>query len=273
MLDLMKSFTNTTLQASVTPIEIDGEFYFLPSELEGPLGFVDLADSLRKSPGFVRDVDYILLRGAQTSQFRDAQSKRSITPVAANIHTMIVLTESGLYALLFKSAKERAVEFRVWVTSEVLPALRKTGKYAVEAAKDRLANTTSEFKAACELAGLFGFTGNQQLLAASKAVMKVHGVDCHHLLEADLKSEVQERLLTATDVGLRLTPRQGPQVTNRRLEQAGLQAETRNAKNELVWRLTDTGKQYGVYLDTGKKSSTGVPVQQIKWYERVVGVL
>ncbi len=40
-----------------------------------------------------------------------------------------VVTESGLYALIFKSRKEEAKKFRKWVTSEVLPSIRKTGSY------------------------------------------------------------------------------------------------------------------------------------------------
>lgn len=40
-----------------------------------------------------------------------------------------VITESGLYHLIFKSRKEAAVRFRRWVTTEVLPEIRKHGIY------------------------------------------------------------------------------------------------------------------------------------------------
>jgi prophage antirepressor-like protein len=40
-----------------------------------------------------------------------------------------VISESGLYALIFKSRKAEAKRFRKWVTSEVLPAIRKDGEY------------------------------------------------------------------------------------------------------------------------------------------------
>lgn len=42
---------------------------------------------------------------------------------------MLFITESGLYALIFRSNKPDAKAFRKWVTSEVLPAIRKTGGY------------------------------------------------------------------------------------------------------------------------------------------------
>ena len=44
--------------------------------------------------------------------------------------TVNCVNESGLYALIFGSKLESAKRFKRWVTSEVLPAIRKTGKYA-----------------------------------------------------------------------------------------------------------------------------------------------
>ena len=43
---------------------------------------------------------------------------------------MLTISESGLYALIFRSRKPEAKRFRKWVTAEVLPALRKRGYYA-----------------------------------------------------------------------------------------------------------------------------------------------
>ena len=43
-----------------------------------------------------------------------------------------LVNESGLYNLIFRSNKPEAKAFRKWVTSEVLPSLRKTGTYAIE---------------------------------------------------------------------------------------------------------------------------------------------
>lgn len=45
---------------------------------------------------------------------------------------MSVINESGLYTLIMRSNKPEAKRFRKWVTSEVLPALRKTGRYSVK---------------------------------------------------------------------------------------------------------------------------------------------
>jgi len=50
------------------------------------------------------------------------------TPSRGNPNRVIV-SESGMYALVFKSRKPAARRFRKWVTSEVLPSIRKTGSY------------------------------------------------------------------------------------------------------------------------------------------------
>jgi prophage antirepressor-like protein len=42
-----------------------------------------------------------------------------------------IINESGLYNLIFRSNKPEAKRFRKWVTSEVLPAIRKTGAYSI----------------------------------------------------------------------------------------------------------------------------------------------
>ncbi|WP_320008474.1 BRO family protein [Maridesulfovibrio sp.] len=49
------------------------------------------------------------------------------------------ISESGLYALIFKSRKPEAKKFRKWITSEVIPSLRKTGCYAMGQGADQSA--------------------------------------------------------------------------------------------------------------------------------------
>ena len=44
---------------------------------------------------------------------------------------MMLISESGLYTLIMRSNKPEAKVFRKWVTSEVLPSIRKTGSYSV----------------------------------------------------------------------------------------------------------------------------------------------
>lgn len=48
-----------------------------------------------------------------------------------------LVNESGLYTLILRSSKPEAKAFRKWITSEVLPALRKTGAYAIGQTKEQ----------------------------------------------------------------------------------------------------------------------------------------
>lgn len=52
--------------------------------------------------------------------------------------SLAVINESGLYSLILKSRKAEAKRFKKWVTSEVLPSIRKTGKYDVRTASGPL---------------------------------------------------------------------------------------------------------------------------------------
>jgi prophage antirepressor-like protein len=48
----------------------------------------------------------------------------------------LVINESGLYTLMIRSRDEKAKPFRKWVTSEVLPAIRRTGYYSITQSQD-----------------------------------------------------------------------------------------------------------------------------------------
>lgn len=75
-----------------------------------------------------------------------------------------LINESGMYALIFGSKLEKAREFKRWVTSEVLPTLRKTGRY--EVAEDQSVNQLlAEF-------GDFKVTYVQQMVEFKDALEK-----------------------------------------------------------------------------------------------------
>lgn len=52
-----------------------------------------------------------------------------------------VITESGLYSLVLSSRKPEAKAFKRWITSEVLPSIRKTGSYSVQQTQTALPTT------------------------------------------------------------------------------------------------------------------------------------
>lgn len=62
------------------------------------------------------------------------------TPTKSGVQTMTFVTESGLYSLIFGSKLESAKQFKKWVTSDVLPSIRKHGMYATEATVESMLN-------------------------------------------------------------------------------------------------------------------------------------
>ena len=59
----------------------------------------------------------------------------------------IYINESGLYTFLFKSRMKKALEFQLWIVNEVLPNLRKYGKYEVnKKIKNKLKNLNNKIK-------------------------------------------------------------------------------------------------------------------------------
>lgn len=94
----------------VRTIVIDGEPWFVGNDCAKALGYKNLYNGVNKN---VDDED------------------RRVSPVesASGIQQTTIINESGLYSLIFGSKLDSAKKFKRWVTSEVLPSLRKTGTY------------------------------------------------------------------------------------------------------------------------------------------------
>ncbi|MCZ4053246.1 hypothetical protein NAI64_05835 [Oxalobacter sp. OxGP1] len=69
------------------------------------------------------------------STLDDDEKDVGITDTLGGKQKSTIINESGLYALILRSRKPEAKRFRKWVTSEVLPAIRKTGSYSLTITK------------------------------------------------------------------------------------------------------------------------------------------
>ncbi|MBJ6289303.1 ORF6C domain-containing protein [Staphylococcus aureus] len=94
----------------VRTLEVDGEPYFIGKDVADILGYANGRDALSK---------HVDAEDKLTSQIATAGQNRNVT----------IINESGLYSLIFSSKLENAKRFKRWVTSEVLPTLRRTGTY------------------------------------------------------------------------------------------------------------------------------------------------
>lgn len=98
----------------IRTMNVDGEPYFIGKDVAEVLGYKDVSSAVSKH---VDDDDKTTLLIQQ-----DGSNYKSRTTL---------INESGLYSLIFSSKLESAKRFKRWVTSEVLPTLRKTGTYQV----------------------------------------------------------------------------------------------------------------------------------------------
>lgn len=102
---------NNSEFGEIRTLIIDGEPWFVGVDIAKALGY-------RKPTGAV------------TSNVDEGDSLRQgISDANGHKQTAIVINESGMYALIFGSKLESAKKFKKWVTSEVLPSIRKSGSY------------------------------------------------------------------------------------------------------------------------------------------------
>lgn len=95
----------------VRSLSIDGEPWFVGSDVAKTLGYSNPHKAIRDH---VDEEDKLTERIVQSGQNRD----------------VILINESGLYSLVLSSKLPDAKKFKHWITSEVIPQIRKTGKYA-----------------------------------------------------------------------------------------------------------------------------------------------
>lgn len=202
-------------------------------------------------------------------------SKRYPLQTAGGVQEVRFLTEPDLYRLIVGSQLPAAQEFEKWVFEEVLPTIRKTGRYETYSIPHPPTPTElaqRDFIALKKVAEAFGLTHNRALISANIALRKRTGIDFQAELDVKLIAEDNSNYLLATEIGERLglgTGRKAARHANLLLAEEGFQFK--NERNE--WRPTEKGRAYAVILDTGKAHHDGSMVQQLRWKESIVSML
>ena len=101
---------------NIRGLDVDGVPYFVAKDVCDILELTNITESLKRVD--VEDLTSVKLN----SGGQDREMK--------------IVNESGLYSLILFSNKPEAKKFKKWVTSEVLPSIRKTGKYEVQSKTD-----------------------------------------------------------------------------------------------------------------------------------------
>lgn len=98
---------------NVRSLVIDNEPWFVGKDVAEALGYKNVRDSLARHIDSDDKRDGVVIHDSMGREQKP-----------------IIINESGLYSLILSSKLESAKKFKHWVTSEVLPTLRKTGSYA-----------------------------------------------------------------------------------------------------------------------------------------------
>lgn len=107
----MTSLTQFTFhnEYNVRIIDLDGELWFVATDVANALDYPSASHVARNLDEDEKGIHNLYTLGGSQE--------------------MLIINESGLYSAILKSRKPEAKKFKKWVTSEVLPSIRKTGKY------------------------------------------------------------------------------------------------------------------------------------------------
>lgn len=189
----------------------------------------------------------------------------------SSVHTpgglqeMTTVNEPGLFGLVLGSRKSEAKRFKRWVTHEVLPAIRKTGSYAVPSALAALPAPTHDRVSAILLIGeaVAKVPGVKPGIAAAATLTCIQentGITTEVLRRALPSANEPICALNATQLGKLLN--RSAKATNQSLASHGFQF--RNDRDE--WELTEAGEAWAEAMPYSRNGHSGY---QILWNSAV----
>lgn len=105
----------------IRSMEIGGEPWFVGKDVAAALGYANASKAISV---------HVDTEDKQFFMLDIADSQNGNVPIGKT--KTAIINESGLYSLILGSKLDGAKRFKRWVTSEVLPAIRKTGAYATD---------------------------------------------------------------------------------------------------------------------------------------------
>ena len=196
----------------------------------------------------------------------------------SSIHTpggeqaMTIVNEPGLYNLVLGSRKPEAKRFKRWITHEVLPAIRRTGRYAVPGLAPTPASLPSNKQDSVNallligqaIAQVPGVKAGIAMAATLTCIQENTGLSVETLRRTLPAAEEPICSLNATQLGQRLG--MAARVMNQHLAACGLQLH--NARDE--WELSERGQQWAEALPYCRQGHSGY---QILWNPAVVEIV
>lgn len=204
-----------------------------------------------------------------------------------------VIKESAVYKLAFRSNKPEADRLTNWIAEDVLPSIRRTGKYEIP-------QTTPQQNNKPSLDELVNF--GQKVLAGTRlspelqTITVVRGIQALYPEIAPMALELvgaigetvasSDRHVSPTVIGEIYAQRNGlpkpikAHIVNKVLESAGLQYKEVEVKtnsqgkqsHKNIWHLTEAGKQWGTVVPDKARTHDKI-IEHVRWLPQVLDVI
>lgn len=238
----------------VRVVEINNEPWFVATDVCAALGFSNA-------------------RQAVNSHVDQEDVQKLDTPTNGGIQKINYVNESGLYALIFGSTLDSAREFKRFVTSEILPSIRKHGSYSIQK------QTSEPEKLQCDLMFLEYSTRVLRVSESGKLGM-LRKVQAHHNILDLLPSYAIDAPSDSVDGSSRVTgsltsllKKHGISIStaefNKLLQAKGLIEQRERAstktpdKIKKFWSVTHAGLLYGKNVTSDANQRETAP----HWFE------
>ena len=224
----LKVFNNPEF-GKVRTVEINGEPWLVGKDVAAALGYQNPQRAIR---------DHVDEEDKGVTEMVTPGGKQSVP----------IINESGLYSLVLSSKLPGAKKFRRWVTSEVLPSIRKTGHYTAKPMTDYQMESIRVRKAQLLERLAKEYDGTYRQVLQAHATKELTG---EYLLPLPY---IGEKTYSAQEIG----------------EKLGISA---NKVGMLANRNHLQTKQYGAWVNDVAKNCPGKEVPSFRYYESVVPVL
>lgn len=214
----------------------------------------------------------------------DADEKMSVKLTdRGQEQTFITINESGLYSAILKSRKPEAKSFKKWVTSEVLPSIRKTGSYSVPKQQQQPEKIPfNEAAAGLEIiyrslnvseSGKLGlFRGLAEDYGVSPNRLPAYAVDAPTVTAGS-----SETTMSLTEILKRTNTPLSATIANRKLHESGLlKQESRKSSNgqyKNFWSITDAGLKFGKNVTSDLNPRETQPHWYVRTMQELVNLL
>lgn len=224
----LKVFNNPEF-GKVRTVEINGEPWLVGKDVAAALGYQNPQRAIR---------DHVDEEDKGVTEMVTPGGKQSVP----------IINESGLYSLVLSSKLPGAKKFRRWVTSEVLPSIRKTGHYTAKPMTDYQMESIRVRKAQLLERLAKEYDGTYRQVLQAHATKELTG---EYLLPLPY---IGEKTYSAQEIG----------------EKLGISA---NKVGMLANRNHLKTKQYGAWFNDVAKNCPGKEVSSFRYYASVLPVL